>query len=248
MQCCLQLNARGATFLEFILAMVLITALAFSCIELARILAFRHLLQTCASETARQLSHHHLSILKEVQAAGRNLSSTETDWNSRIDQDVTVYLSSFPTVWEPDSLGTSPSRSRTLRSRTRVQLELAGDNAGVFVRIEVCLPLLFPSIAFGFDERTGSNPLSFQNGPDRVTKAPLLEPQTIRDCMGSFALDQQSTSVKLQALSFSPFPASSQIYLFGVPEPTNLFGLPGDVLNSKRWEDLRWHSALEVLR
>lgn len=198
-------NNSGQALLEGLLALSILFVVGFGTLEIARLFAFKLLIQNVANESAVQLSQYQALIERDYQDEIRGIAPS-TLFARKVDEELKNLLNSFAPLF------------RDFSSRTFVSFSQPNALPGVYVTIDACLPMLYRFL-LSVDPADGDSLLP-ESSP----------PPFRRNCLGhilntapAHALVENSFAIKTS--TYFPWPSSGAVFSKGVARPSIVKGL-----------------------
>lgn len=205
-------NSEGMTLLEFIFMIPLFFILLFGIIEIARVYSFKLYLQTITNDAVIFLAHAHLNILSLDRYEKERLEDT-------IRKNLEKKISNFPTI----NISLNQAELNDLKNNT-IYMALEFINTehkeypkGVYLKINACLPVFFPTILNNL----------FDNNIN-IGKSVNSKEKNKRNCLGHFlgvGGAFPGLFFRIRSAAYFPWPASSNIFINGLYLPDKFLGL-----------------------
>nr|BFD31884.1 hypothetical protein GTC16762_15020 [Pigmentibacter ruber] len=200
-------NSDGLTLLEFIILFPITIFLSFSIIEISRLYAFKLFLQSISNDISIFISHQKLKISE------KNVPEIDFIKNS-VKKNILNKIDNFPTYNLHDSV--NYSNSIYLKAEF-INSDNLSYPAGVYLKIYVCLPLLFPKLLNGYFDKSTSVGKQVKNTSFKN-----------RNCLGHFFdydTEDKNFYFRVRSASYVPWPASVNIFFKGLYVPNKFYGM-----------------------
>lgn len=232
----------GQALLEAVVAFSILFLSFFLVIEVVRLVAYKTLLQTITSATARQIAYTQLDLInRDLLSDGKSKNKNfEDDVSNKISKDLNSMESALL------SFDHKKNQDRGVLYLTRPDLDISilfvnqkkpesTQQPGVYLKVNSCLPVLFSSY--------------FQNiSKDKSTEIgrKVKNLNQNRTCLGHFSNSKFTPLYwfRVRASSYSSWPAASEIYLKGYAFPKDIYGLE----NEYRQDVLRGVAGLNLAK
>lgn len=222
-------NELGQTLIETLISFGVLFLSAFAVIEVVRLLAFKTMLQTVTSSTAMWISHSHLELLRANIIPNSNgiFYLSDKEFERRISDKISNDLMQMKTTLI--SFDHRDGQVSGVLSLARPDISVSvqfvnqthskGLQSGVHIKVNTCLPVLFSSYFKSIAHNQNTEVGKSVGTGDRN-----------RTCSGHFSASKMAPLFwfRVRAAAYSPWPASSEIYLKGYAFPQKIYGLENE--------------------
>jgi len=213
---CLTHKDSGQALVESILVYALLFLCAFAVIEITRLIAFKNCLQSSTSYIAHKIAYSQIDLLQKNKISNHTgiYENDNKQFSKKISTEIESYLNTISTTFfSYDNPENNKDKSGVLyikKHDVRVYVKLVYNSqllpSGIYIESQTCLPVLFSSYFRHFKEKVDIGK-SVQNDS--------------RTCLGHFnaSLRIPLYWFKVRVFAYSPWPAATQIFQYGLALP-----------------------------
>ena len=210
----------GQALIEFIISFFLLFLCSLSIIEVARLISFKNSFQAATSFVTHKIAYSQIDLI-ENEIIQKNTDIYNMDNSKFIDnvsneienyfKNNSIRLYSFDNNSTNSMSNVLALDEQNVRTRIKIVNYSSTLASGVYLESQTCLPVLF-SIYFKFIGQKG-NTHSIEVGNSVSNQK--------RTCLGYFNTNKSLplSWFSIRVAAYSPWPASTQIYYHGIPQP-----------------------------
>lgn len=208
---------RGQALVESLFVYIFVFLMSFCVIEIARLQAFKALLQTSVNYYAKYLSLEEMRLIKNHTF---DLNSKKIESNTMFEKRFALLIEKDLSLMGTSSFAFDHAVQKKYKNNVWLKIDFIAQHTsqsppGIHIKAQTCLPVLFSSFFQIFLPK---------NNIEIGRK--INDPANERNCLGEFvrtnkntALFQAKTPVfwfRVRAAGYSPWPASTQIFFKGL--------------------------------
>lgn len=215
---------NGQSLIESLVVISILLLTAYGSIEIMRILAFKSVLHTVTSYLSHQIAYNQLAFIREKDIPEKeNSILTKSKIKDDAAQQINHQLNSlYSSQISLDANRKSDNSILFIKEHmTALSIHIVNSShhtqslpAGVYINAHACLPVLFSSY--------------FKITPAKETKIGVKsDDEENRNCLGLYSNNVFSPLFwfQIRSASYSPWPASSEIFQHGLGIPQEVPGL-----------------------
>ncbi|WP_338635134.1 hypothetical protein [Spirobacillus cienkowskii] len=226
-------NQSGQAIVESFFSIIILLFCVFSVIEIARLLSFKNYINTIVVECVQSISYSHLSLKKQGLINSQEkytLNNKKEIFESNLNKYIKSEIKKFPTslLSFDNNINTNNNLLVIKEQYVFVDLKLIENSNylknpnGVYLKINVCLPVLFSSLFRNID--------LYYKSKSKIGKKinTTLESDSSHNCLGYFSYNSFYEPLfwfRVRSAAYFPWPASSSIYENGFSMNNDVIGI-----------------------
>jgi hypothetical protein len=226
-------NQSGQVIVESFFSIIILLLCVFAIIEIARLLSFKNYINTIVVECVQSISYSHLKLKKHGFINSKEdytLKNKKEIFESQLNKYIKSEIKKFPTslLSFDNKISANNGLLVVKEQYVFVDLKLIENSNylknpnGVYLKINVCLPVLFSSLFRNID-------FYFKSKSEIGKKInSKLENDSSHNCLGYFSYNSLYEPLfwfRVRSAAYFPWPASSSIYENGFSITNEVFGI-----------------------